>query len=384
MDVLFRVIRDLKEVKFRLDDDLPDRLSRRYTCSFLLLFAVLVSVRQYWGEAIHCWCPEVCAANHEKYANIYCWVSDTYYVAFDDEIPQPGEPREKKIVYYQWTPIILISQAVLFFLPCTLWRLLNGRSGINIGVVMEAAVASQRADYADSRDKMLRYAVHLLDRFLLTQRSTKRGCYSRLKHVLSKHCFLVYGRLYGNYLTFCYVVIKLLYVANAVGQLFMLDVILGYEYHLFGVHVMRHLLFGEEWIASDKFPRVTLCDYKIRQNTNVHQYTVQCVLPINLFNEKIFAIVWFWFLFVGIVTLLSLFQWLIKLTFWPNQMKFIKRQLRAMDSFQREPAILKRFVENYLRRDGMFILRMVAKNAGNPYRIPILSVVMTSRASVVY
>ncbi len=364
MEKLFRAVLDIKDIKFRLDDDLLDRLNRKYTCSFFLLFAILVSARQYWGEAIHCWCPEVCASNHEKYANIYCWVSDTYYLAFSDDMLQPDEPREKIITYYQWTPIILMFQASLFFLPCCLWRVLNSRSGVNLGVLLEVANASQRSMYAENREKTLRYAVHLLDRYFLSQRSNKSGLCARCKHALSKYCLFFYGRLYGNYLTFCYMLVKLIYVVNAVGQLFMLDVILGYNYHLFGVQVVRHLLLGEEWTPSEKFPRVTLCDFKIRQNTNVHQYTVQCVLPINLFNEKIFTIIWFWLLLVSILTLLSLVHWLAKLVYWPSNLRYVKRHLKALDAYQREGGMLKKFTETYLRRDGLFIIRLVAKNAG--------------------
>ena len=29
-----------------------------------------------------------------------------------------------------------------------------------------------------------------------------------------------------------------------------------------------------------------------------HKYTVQCVLPINLFNQQIFTAIWFWYMLV--------------------------------------------------------------------------------------
>jgi len=86
----------------------------------------------------------------------------------------------------------------------------------------------------------------------MARRDQRTGCLSSARQLLSRYCILVYGRLYGNYLTCCYVFVKLLYCVNAVGQLFLLDVFLGYDFHGLGVHVIRHLLFGEEWIPSKR------------------------------------------------------------------------------------------------------------------------------------
>ena len=125
-----------------------------------------------------------------------------------------------------------------------------------------------------------------------------------------------------------------------------------------------------------------MCDYKIRQNTNVHRYTVQCVLPINIFNEKIFTIVWFWLLVVGVFTVVGLLGWLCRLIYWPAQYRYVRRQLAgaaALGSTTHVDAVavglaptepgsktdMRRFADVYLRRDGLFVLRLVAKNAGD-------------------
>ena len=50
--------------------------------------------------------------NHIKYTNAYCWVKNTYYLPFDEDIPHHTTPDEEMnhIVYYQWLPFILLGQ----------------------------------------------------------------------------------------------------------------------------------------------------------------------------------------------------------------------------------------------------------------------------------
>ena len=109
MEKIIRALVDIRDIRFHLDDDSVDRVNRKYTSALLTMFAVLVSARQYMGEPIHCWCPEQCAENHEKYANMYCWVSDTYYIADDEPMPQENdiEVEPKKMIKVSGTYSLL-------------------------------------------------------------------------------------------------------------------------------------------------------------------------------------------------------------------------------------------------------------------------------------
>lgn len=101
-----------------------------------------------------------------------------------------------------------------------------------------------------------------------------------------------------------------------------MDIFLGMrsEYYIYGLTVAAALFKSSsidsvvDWPLSERFPRVTLCDFQIRQQANIHCYTVQCVLPINLFNEKIFLIIWFWLVFVAVATFVNLLHWTSKLS----------------------------------------------------------------------
>jgi len=110
---------------------------------------------------------------------------------------------------------------------------------------------------------------------------------------------------------------------------------------------------------------------------------VQCALTINLFNEKIFVIVWFWLVLVAAITAVDLVLSAASFMYWPTQIKFVRRRLR---DFQATPSgggrggcdsggssltpphhaktTMTKFVENYLRRDGLLIVRLMATNVG--------------------
>ena len=56
---------------------------------------------------------------------------------------------------------------------------------------------------------------------------------------------------------------------------------------------------------------------------------LQCVLPINLFNEKIFIFVWFWLVFMSIITIVSFITWICRTLCPMAEKNFIKNHLKA-------------------------------------------------------
>ena len=201
-------------------------------------------------------------------------------------------------------------------------------------------------------------------RYLASQREYQTGCTISLKHCFSRTCCVICGRRFGNYLVVLYIFTKIIFIINVIGQLFLLNAFLGTNFHFYGIEVIKSLAQGIDWTESARFPRVVMCDFKVRHLGNVQRYTVQCVLPINLFNEKIYLFIWFWMVFVAALTCFSLLSWIMRISFHGDHHRYIRKHLRLMDNIERysDKKIATGFVDKYLCQDGVFVMRLVGHN----------------------
>ena len=129
---------------------------------------------------------------------------------------------------------------------------------------------------------------------------------------------------------------------------------------------------GRDWTEERSyvaFPRVTLCDMKVRGQDvgNVQPYTVQCVLPINAYNEKIFMFLWFWMVFVTLASGASLLLWLCRALACADRVRFVENHLQMGERVQtpagvRDAELSRKFARDYLRQDGALLLRLIAHN----------------------
>ena len=265
--------------------------------------------------------------------------------------------------YYQWVPFILAIQALMFYIPATVWRLLNTQSGINVHGILQMACNEHNIE-PENRARTVHILARHVDDALRYQRD-----FGNKQRPVYLWAFVRLGKYYGAYVTLLYCFAKFLYLSNVLGQFFLLNRFLETDdYPLFGAHVLWDLLRGMEWKDSGKFPRTTLCDFEIRVLGNIHRHTVQCVLVINMFTEKIFVFLWLWFLFLTICTLSNLIFWVTTLVAPKLRRRFIHKYLELSDypptDSAKDRKLLNRFVVNFLRPDGVFILRMIAAHSG--------------------
>ncbi|KAL3999078.1 Innexin family protein [Acanthocheilonema viteae] len=344
----------LKGLKPQFDDDAIDRLNYYYTPLLLIIFALTLSAKQYVGQPIQCWIPAQFTGAWEQYSENYCFIQNTYFLPLNHYIPRDLQEREEReIGYYQWVPFILGLQGILFYLPCLIWRLLNWQSGIALKgiVLMSQDVNNMQSD--KRKDSVTVVATHIYDS-LKTQRNLIRN--SPISFFLRK----------GAYLTILYMSVKFIYLVQAITQFVLLNNFLGTHYTFWGFEILRDLANGREWQESGHFPRVTMCDFDVRVLGNKHRHTVQCVLMINMFNEKVYLFLWWWILLVIVSTMASLIYWYCMSFIETQQYSFIAQYLGVYGLLDGEAHnVLEHFVNRCLRKDGIFILRLIAANAGD-------------------
>ncbi|CAF2506909.1 unnamed protein product [Rotaria sp. Silwood2] len=345
------------------DDDLIDRLNSRYTVMALVMCIFIITGKVHVGDPINCWTPAQFSGTHNSYTNSICWLKGSYYLPTEEiTIPDRSKPRLYHVSYYQWTPFILLGMALLFLLPRYLWYAFTRGGGVNIQRLVKSI-----KDPLDPEK-----GVELTHRTLKSYIDTQNTLHGTIC------CGIRVPNFYFSY-TLTYFSIKILYIINTLCQFFLLNSFLSFHFTSYGPEAINKLFSSDDLFESPRFPRVTMCDFMIRHlGSNQHWYAIQCNLPINLYNEKIFLGIWIWLIVLTILNLLSMVVWIISLG-RRRRLATIKKYLKLSStvSEEKESLLLSTAMSvyrghgrteraedltDYLGSDGFLIFDIVARN----------------------
>ncbi len=134
----------------------------------------------------------------------------------------------------------------------------------------------------------------------------------------------------------------------------------------FQVTINQRILYNKYFLFYLK--EVALCDFNVREPGNiqkVHTYTVQCVLPVNLFNQQIFIVIWFWYFLVLFWNIIELIKWAnntVKASVWAKKhVRLFEPDVDKTEFKER----LDHFINTYLEPDGLWMLQIIANNASD-------------------
>merc|ERR1719394_1277912 len=93
----------------------------------------------------------------------------------------------------------------------------------------------------------------------------------------------------------------------SICQLYLMDLVLGNQFLHLGTHILS---FEQLSFAMNKlFPLVVMCSMNyIGPSGEPVQVSGICTLPINILNEKIYLIIWIWYLLMIIMSVMSLLK----------------------------------------------------------------------------
>jgi hypothetical protein len=136
--------------------------------------------------------------------------------------------------------------------------------------------------------------------------------------------------------------------------------------------MILYFYLGISWDTETRlFPKTTLCDFTVREFGHprlAHEYTVPCVLPLNLFNQQMFTVLYFWYAMVILLNIGDFFLWLYTIS-PQNRRAFIRTRLHSkkypLTNETKDREKINIFTNDYLEADGFFMLILIKENSSD-------------------
>lgn len=141
-------------------------------------------------------------------------------------------------------------------------------------------------------------------------------------------------------------------------------------------NVLIHLLCAfsgklSDWtMYSDSvFPRTAKCLYKAYGPSGSPQiFDALCLLPLNVLNQKIFVIIWVWYIFQLIVSIVNLIYWAA--VYYSRNIRIEILRRRSLLSISRKQ-MMQATCKGHLGH--FFVLNQIAKNTNTVTFVEILT-----------
>ncbi|KAL8576644.1 hypothetical protein ACOMHN_025119 [Nucella lapillus] len=349
-------------------EDPASLLTSTITFYALLLAGAFLSGMQLIGEPIECWCPAQTSDAMCNYTKSICWISKQYVIDFDEAIP--GDPllreaaHQRQLQFYPMVPFIILMLACLLRLPNFLWTAFQGEEGLNVTKAVQLAANPDRDDEHTGQD------IAFEMNFNLTKNGAGHGnhsCWLAVRKAVSAWALFPLGGDIGTYQTGLFLLTRLMVVLVNVLVFPCISYVLQMDFVRWGWSLVSWVVMEDEEPMMHVFPQEILCDFRMRHLQNVHAYTVQCVLPINMWSKKVFLVLWFWLLFLILANVYSYQYWLRKLLVPSNRLALVAKHLAILfpgiKTTRRKH--IADFAWNYLSYDSVLVLRILEMAAGN-------------------
>lgn len=347
-------------------DDLVDRLHFESTVWLLILFAMFIGGKQHFGQPIQCMMPtHMDRGAWTSYGQYYCFITNTYRLTYNKTIPNAAvrsQLREKEgvtLAYYQWVPYFLVIQAFCFYIPSWLWRLFQSYSYMDMQAIVDEAVEIRNEIKMEKREER---TSKLVD-FLSSSLCFHGGFCGKLCSNPSK--------CWSGHLAVPYLLSKVIMIINDFAQLYLIAYFLGIKNVTWALHpfLLSQKISSEGYnFTASYFPRVTFCDLNRATLSGTETNTLQCIVMLNVINEKIFLILFYW---IAVLIAISIANFVyVSFNVFFHHEASVKFYIQSAgdnenDFFLKTDRMqLLEFVNNALRYDGVLLLHFLNAHAG--------------------
>lgn len=229
----YETLNNLK-IEFYNDDGIIEKLIRKFSAIMMILLSSIFAISQLIGSKIKCWCPKEYSDYKCEYANAHCYITNFYIpLSNSSELPRREYLQSHKINYYQWIPFIFFLQGVVFYLPSMIWRWLYSKTGFDLDDCFKR-LGKDNSDQNDSKE--IKYVTSQIEKAFM---NGNNNCHK--------------NKIFNNgyYLTFCYLLTKIIYLSSIFFQLYIFNKWFNDEYYnetnwIFGSHLFN---------LENRFPR---------------------------------------------------------------------------------------------------------------------------------
>ncbi|XP_018334819.1 innexin inx2-like [Agrilus planipennis] len=116
--------------------------------------------------------------------------------------------------------------------------------------------------------------------------------------------YIVHGKDSHNLYAIRFLICELLNLINVVFQIVLTNWFLNGQFS--GLRVLIDVINGENPMSM-VFPKLVKCTYyRYGPSGSTENRDGLCILPLNIFNEKLYLIMWFWFYCLALLSALTL------------------------------------------------------------------------------
>lgn len=279
------------KVRYLLDkaviDNLIFRTHYRVTTAIFFLSCILVTANNLIGDPINCITD---GGVPEHVINTFCWITYTFSMPdrmtgkIGTHMAHPGlgpyAPEDKRTFhsYYQWVPFMLFFQGLLFYLPHWIWK--NWEDG-KVRMITDGIRGSAIALNDERKERQKRLVHFFVD-------------------TLHMHNSYAYAYFFCEFLNFI----------NVFLNMIIIDTFLNGTFMTYGTEVIQFHSMDQENRTDpmiEIFPRVTKCTFrKYGPTGTIQTHDALCVLALNILNEKIYIFLWFWLIFLAVLSTFAL------------------------------------------------------------------------------